>query len=243
MSSRRSSVASPLSVDDTIASKQSAIYTITEEKKLYANDADEYFDDDIVESSSEEGDSAKEREEKSKKEAAEKRKKEQERKQKEEKERKEQEQKKKKKSNASSKGWFSWLSRKDDGPKPIKAKMGEENQFYYDEKLKRWINKNAPVEEQIADTAPPPPPMKKEPDSQRIKQTSQPLPGPPRMNSPPAPNSSSISKPSLSGRPQKDENGIDGLLSLSAGLQRSKKRSRRGPRRGYVDVMALQGKK
>lgn len=243
MSSRRSSVASPLSVDDTIASKQSAIYTITEEKKLYANDADEYFDDDIVESSSEEGDSAKEREEKSKKEAAEKRKKEQERKQKEEKERKEQEQKKKKKSNASGKGWFSWLSRKDDGPKPIKAKMGEENQFYYDEKLKRWINKNAPVEEQIADTAPPPPPMKKEPDSQRIKQPSQPLPGPPRMNSPPPPNSSSTSKPPLSGRPQKDENGIDGLLSLSAGLQRSKKRSRRGPRRGYVDVMALQGKK
>lgn len=241
MSSRRSSIASPLSVDETIASKQSAIYTITEEKKLYANEADEYFDDDIVnDSSSEEGNFAKEQEERLRKEAEDKKRKEEEIKKHEAAEKKEQEQEKKNKNRESTahKGWFSWLSHKDDGPKPIKAKLGEENQFHYDEKLKRWINKNVPVEEQTIGT-PPPPPMKGESASKPLQPPSlQPPPG-----SPPHANSSTPSKPPVPGPLKKDGDGIDGLLSLSAGIQRNKKRSRRGPRRGYVDVMALQSKK
>lgn len=48
--------------------------------------------------------------------------------------------------------------------KAIKAKLGQKNQFYYDEKLKRWVNKNASDEEkkaieEEANTAPPPPPV------------------------------------------------------------------------------------
>lgn len=59
--------------------------------------------------------------------------------------------------------WFGgWLGGKGDGkPKPIKAKLGQKNAFYYDEKLKKWINKDMPLEEQMKTSAPPPPPKKR----------------------------------------------------------------------------------
>eukprot|EP00240_Pyramimonas_obovata_P006635 CAMPEP_0118945154 /NCGR_PEP_ID=MMETSP1169-20130426/41733_1 /TAXON_ID=36882 /ORGANISM="Pyramimonas obovata, Strain CCMP722" /LENGTH=162 /DNA_ID=CAMNT_0006890803 /DNA_START=169 /DNA_END=654 /DNA_ORIENTATION=+ len=56
---------------------------------------------------------------------------------------------------------FSLFSR---GPKEPKVKvkradLGEKNKFYYDEKLKRWIDPMAkPTEEEKAEEAPPPPP-------------------------------------------------------------------------------------
>ncbi|KAI7506243.1 hypothetical protein KC367_g6 [Hortaea werneckii] len=43
-------------------------------------------------------------------------------------------------------GWFSGSGKKDqpqDLNKPIRAKLGEENSFYYDENLKKWVNKKA----------------------------------------------------------------------------------------------------
>ncbi|KAL2118201.1 hypothetical protein VTJ04DRAFT_7861 [Mycothermus thermophilus] len=66
------------------------------------------------------------------------------------------------------KGWgfTSWFSRKDNSSnnaqdstpgKPIKAKLGEPNQFYYDPELKRWVNKAAGAEEQAKKPTPPPP--------------------------------------------------------------------------------------
>ncbi|KAL1838254.1 hypothetical protein VTJ49DRAFT_2863 [Mycothermus thermophilus] len=69
------------------------------------------------------------------------------------------------------KGWgfTSWFSRgnnsnnnqsaaQDGTPgKPIKAKLGEPNSFYYDPELKRWVNKNAGPEEQAKKPTPPPP--------------------------------------------------------------------------------------
>lgn len=63
-------------------------------------------------------------------------------------------------------GWFGWLKANNNSneKKAIKAKLGQKNQFYYDEKLKRWVNKNASDEEkkaieEEANTAPPPPPV------------------------------------------------------------------------------------
>ncbi|KAK4127497.1 hypothetical protein N657DRAFT_687754 [Parathielavia appendiculata] len=46
----------------------------------------------------------------------------------------------------------------DSGPKkPIRAKLGEANSFYYDPELKRWVNKNAGPEEAAKKATPPPP--------------------------------------------------------------------------------------
>lgn len=38
------------------------------------------------------------------------------------------------------KGWFSWL-RRDSTPKPPVANLGEENAFYFDKELGKWVNK------------------------------------------------------------------------------------------------------
>ncbi|KAI6869830.1 hypothetical protein KC343_g2464 [Hortaea werneckii] len=60
-------------------------------------------------------------------------------------------------------GWFSGSGKKDqpqDLNKPIRAKLGEENSFYYDENLKKWVNKKAGPEaaQQSSAAATPPPP-------------------------------------------------------------------------------------
>lgn len=65
---------------------------------------------------------------------------------KEEEEKKKKQEEESKKQTATSGGgrWFSsWFSKKDPSPNsgPIKAKLGEENSFYYDPELKRWVNK------------------------------------------------------------------------------------------------------
>ncbi|KAK4236243.1 Sec23-binding domain of Sec16-domain-containing protein [Achaetomium macrosporum] len=41
--------------------------------------------------------------------------------------------------------------------KPIRAKLGEPNSFYYDPELKRWVNKNAGPEDTAKKATPPPP--------------------------------------------------------------------------------------
>ncbi|KAL2135367.1 hypothetical protein VTI74DRAFT_8893 [Chaetomium olivicolor] len=68
------------------------------------------------------------------------------------------------------KGWgfTSWFggSKKDAGStqdassspnKPIRAKLGEPNSFYYDPELKRWVNKNAGPGDNVKKATPPPP--------------------------------------------------------------------------------------
>ncbi|RKU46010.1 vesicle coat component [Coniochaeta pulveracea] len=42
--------------------------------------------------------------------------------------------------------------------KPIRAKLGEKNSFYYDPELKKWVNKNAKPEDAATPKATPPPP-------------------------------------------------------------------------------------
>ncbi|KAK4646340.1 vesicle coat component [Podospora bellae-mahoneyi] len=41
--------------------------------------------------------------------------------------------------------------------KPIRAKLGEANSFYYDPELKRWVNKNSSGEDTVKKATPPPP--------------------------------------------------------------------------------------
>ncbi|CCF58237.1 hypothetical protein KAFR_0E00830 [Kazachstania africana CBS 2517] len=65
-------------------------------------------------------------------------------------------------------GWFGWLKKETNEKKPVKAKLGNQNSFYYDEKLRRWVNKNATEEEKqkLAEAAaPPPPPVIKRKDT------------------------------------------------------------------------------
>ncbi|KAF6807571.1 COPII coat assembly protein SEC16 [Colletotrichum sojae] len=86
------------------------------------------------------------------------------------------------------KGWGfgSWFggSKKEATPdpaqpnKPIKAKLGEANNFVYDPDLKRWINKAAGADAVQAKTATPPPPR-------GMPRSSTGTPPPPRISTPP----------------------------------------------------------
>ncbi|KAF2731402.1 hypothetical protein EJ04DRAFT_526149 [Polyplosphaeria fusca] len=58
-------------------------------------------------------------------------------------------------------GWFSGFWGKKDPnapPGPIKAKLGEENSFYYDPELKKWVNKKGGAAEATKPISTPPPP-------------------------------------------------------------------------------------
>ncbi|KXS11023.1 hypothetical protein M427DRAFT_138680 [Gonapodya prolifera JEL478] len=65
---------------------------------------------------------------------------------------------------SAAKGWFSfsWLNRgtpsAKTSPAPIRADLGEENSFYYDKELKRWVNKKDPnsAKQSKSDIGPPP---------------------------------------------------------------------------------------
>ncbi|WPH01098.1 copii coat assembly protein sec16 [Acrodontium crateriforme] len=64
-------------------------------------------------------------------------------------------------------GWFGgWFGKKDPNnlagggaaPGPIRAKLGEESSFYYDEQLKKWVNKKGGSDSATPVSATPPPP-------------------------------------------------------------------------------------
>ncbi|CUS24487.1 LAQU0S16e02828g1_1 [Lachancea quebecensis] len=161
--------------------------------------------------------------------------------------------------------WFGWLRKENNEKKPIKAKLGHKNAFYYDEKLKRWVNKNSTEEEkQQVSTPPPPPPIikKKLEGSPKVKPRSgsvaggaaartagfvapiNPLTGEPLIATNEAgelkeavrQSSPSVTPPvSLSG---KKANGLDDLISLvnAPGSQPGTRRKKKGAR-GYVNVM------
>ncbi|KAJ6150966.1 hypothetical protein N7470_007560 [Penicillium chermesinum] len=56
-------------------------------------------------------------------------------------------------------GWFGGKKEPDNatGNAPIRAKLGEENSFYYDNELKKWVNKKDPGSATAARATPPPP--------------------------------------------------------------------------------------
>ena len=57
-------------------------------------------------------------------------------------------------------GWLGgWFSKKDpNAPTIHKAKLGEENSFYYDNETKKWVNKKGGSSDQVAKSSAPPPP-------------------------------------------------------------------------------------
>ena len=77
-------------------------------------------------------------------------------------------------------GWFAGKDKSNDmsAPNaPIKVKLGEENSFYYDEQLKKWVNKKGGNTEAAAGPAPPPP---KGPPSRSVSASG----GPPPSSTP-----------------------------------------------------------
>ncbi|KAM5443263.1 vesicle coat component [Microsporum ferrugineum] len=66
------------------------------------------------------------------------------------------------------KGWFTgWFGKRDPSSSggPIRAKLGEQSSFYFDEDLKRWVNKKDPNSATASTTALPPPPRGSAPGS------------------------------------------------------------------------------
>ncbi|KAK3719688.1 vesicle coat component [Vermiconidia calcicola] len=55
-------------------------------------------------------------------------------------------------------GWWGGKKDPDAAPGPIRAKLGEESSFYYDENLKKWVNKKGGPEAATPVAATPPPP-------------------------------------------------------------------------------------
>lgn len=220
-----------------------------------ASNAEEYYDDVVEDESDEE---EKEQEDRIKREEAARKKRLEEEKEKE----KEKKAKNHDKEKGNSGTWFGWLKKDTNEKKPIKAKLGHQNTFYYDDKLKRWVNKNSTEEEkQEIATPPPPPPVikRKLPNKIEVKPRSgsiaggaaartagvvtplNPLTGQPMLPVEESNKKSSSISPTfgipvnLSG---KKANGLDDLISLAggptpAGGARRKKKANRG----YVNVM------
>lgn len=153
------------------------------------------------------------------------------------------EQQKQKQKDTGGSGWFGWLKKGDDkGPTVHRAKLGEESSFVYDEKLKRWVNKNAAPEENEAIAKPPPPPIIKKkpstigkPRSGSVSDSLSPVSGGP-VSATPSLSSASGGPPRPAGGPPKpslaNASDLDSLLSAGGSTRRKKKGGR-----GYVNVM------
>ncbi|KAJ5570184.1 uncharacterized protein N7459_009614 [Penicillium hispanicum] len=101
-------------------------------------------------------------------------------------------------------GWFGGGKKESDnvGGGPIKAKLGEENSFYYDKELKKWVNKKDPNSAAPV-RATPPPPRGSAPPSRAASSGSMPPPAPPMSATSGSrpPSSSSDAPPPLSSSP------------------------------------------
>ncbi|KAJ5712667.1 hypothetical protein N7493_009135 [Penicillium malachiteum] len=106
---------------------------------------------------------------------------------------------------AQKKGWFGgWFGGKKEadnvGGGPIKAKLGEESSFYYDNDLKKWVNKKDPNSASSA-RATPPPPRGSAPPSRTSSGSMPPPPAPMSVASGSRPPSSSSDAAPLSSSP------------------------------------------
>ncbi|OOQ90276.1 COPII coat assembly protein sec16 [Penicillium brasilianum] len=102
-------------------------------------------------------------------------------------------------------GWFGGAKKEAEnaGGGPIKAKLGEENSFYYDKDLKKWVNKKDP-NSAAAVRATPPPPRGSAPPSRAASSGSMPPPAGPPMSgagSRPQSSASDMPPPPLSSSP------------------------------------------
>ncbi|PZC96887.1 COPII coat assembly protein sec16 [Pyrenophora tritici-repentis] len=121
-------------------------------------------------------------------------------------------------------GWLSGWFKKDPnaGPGPIKAKLGEENSFYFDPELKKWVNKKGGATDTGKPAATPPPPRAGPPGgaARSISGTSsmgppgagalRPPTSNPRASSLPPPLNSAGSRASTPGIQESDEEGLVG---------------------------------
>ncbi|EDO16875.1 hypothetical protein Kpol_1024p29 [Vanderwaltozyma polyspora DSM 70294] len=244
-------------------------------KKLQSNELDSNNYDDIVEDESEDEEERELQERKRmeeemvrKKEEQEMKKREEEAKKEKELEREREKKSKEKQDKEQSKqgGWFKWLKKDPNEKKPIKAKLGHKTTFYYDENLKRWVNKNATEEEnQRLDTPPPPPPIVKRkivepepplnvhmsPSSSVRSQMSIPAGGiletlspvPQKINvssgipsGPASPVAGTVLPPNVT-LSGKKASGLDDLLSLSQNPPAGGAKKKKRGGRGYVNVM------
>lgn len=225
-----------LSVSESdMTHRKSPIYTITEEKKFYAEDTGEYYDDIIDDEGDDDDDGAEAEAERQRQEAERKRREEEEQRKKKE----EEEEKKKKQEEASStRSWFGMFGGSTKSEKKVyKAKLGEENSFYYDEKLQRWINGKESVEDQINASKPPPPP----PAAKKATPSGGAPPGgapPPQKQFSPMSGTPQTSSPGPSAPGSVKGGSIDDLLNRAPPGGSATRKAKRGPRRGYVDVMA-----
>ncbi|KAJ5768966.1 hypothetical protein N7520_003525 [Penicillium odoratum] len=100
-------------------------------------------------------------------------------------------------------GWFGGAGKKESenaGGGPIRAKLGEESSFYYDNELKKWVNKKDPNSSGPA-RATPPPPRSSAPPSRASSGSMPPPPAPMSVTSNSRPQSSSSDAPHLSSSP------------------------------------------
>lgn len=168
---------------------------------------------------------------------------------------------------AAKKGWFGgWFGKKDpDAPQAVRAKLGEENSFYFDKELGKWVNKKGGQDEVKAAPTPPPPkgvparlagvaggPPPSGPPSRIPSGSSSPAMGPPSrpgttngMATPPTsaglPGRTStpgggLEPPSRPGTGVSNASSIDDLLGAPGAKKGTVKGKKRGGR--YVDVMA-----
>ncbi|KAE8844009.1 hypothetical protein PTNB73_08414 [Pyrenophora teres f. teres] len=119
-------------------------------------------------------------------------------------------------------GWLTGWFKKDAnaGPGPIKAKLGEENSFYYDPELKKWVNKKGGATDTAKAAATPPPPRAGPPGGAARStsgSSSMGLPGAgalrpptsnPRASSLPPPLNTAGSRASTPGIQESDEEGL-----------------------------------
>lgn len=137
-------------------------------------------------------------------------------------------------------GWFGGKKKEDKDGKAWKAKLGEESTFYFDEKLKKWVNKNSSEDDEL--DRPAPPPMKKKPATPAAPA------GPPSQGIPDIPSASSTpsvpSGPPTTGPPSKPSlsklgarGDLDSLLGDAGGTAPASRTKKRPARKRYVDVM------
>ncbi|OJI79887.1 hypothetical protein ASPTUDRAFT_131151 [Aspergillus tubingensis CBS 134.48] len=119
-------------------------------------------------------------------------------------------------------GWFGGAAggkKEDLNPnKPIRAKLGEENSFYYDKDLKKWVNKKDPNSATAARATPPPPRASGPPS--RTASGSSAAPPPAASASPMMPPPSSR-PPSTTGMPPPGSPALSSLGVPPPSIQRS----------------------
>ncbi|KAL8371829.1 hypothetical protein RB595_001567 [Gaeumannomyces hyphopodioides] len=159
-------------------------------------------------------------------------------------------------------GWFGGGKKEAaaEQPKAIRAKLGEQNNFYFDPELKRWVNKAAGADAAATPTATPPPPRSGSPAGAPPGRASAPprgpltasasipnlaaasqshsslMPGAPPMARSVSNNSEPPIGPPRPASSMSNASSIDDLLSAAGPRKPGAKKARKSGR--YVDVMA-----